>query len=169
MPHHSHIPDIVADEPDHPTLTHALTCAGVATYLGHLQLSPPSGLVADNAARWISSSHGAFVSLGQKVTKSAWQSVTFYRTFWVSPEKAGMVATLMLMADRLGSAYVNGQLANHTAVFPEQAEIRTALLPGRNLVTVQCNSTGSPPVVVASLLQPDGEVLLRTDHTWLWL
>ncbi|EFJ40735.1 hypothetical protein VOLCADRAFT_99428 [Volvox carteri f. nagariensis] len=134
--------------------------------------------------RWISSLPTAFVPFGQRVIASAWQSTTFYRTFWLSAEQlqqqqaalGGVVTTpvlnLTIIADDLATAFVNGQEVGRTAVFPERSVLQVSnLRPGPNLVVLHCNSTGGPAVVAASLAfgGPDGSVLLQTDHTWNWL
>ncbi|EFJ40737.1 hypothetical protein VOLCADRAFT_99432 [Volvox carteri f. nagariensis] len=137
-----------------------------------------------NEVRWISSLPTAFVPFGQRVIASAWQSTTFYRTFWLSAEQlqqqqaalGGVVTTpvlnLTIIADDLATAFVNGQEVGRTAVFPERSVLQVSnLRPGPNLVVLHCNSTGGLPVVAASLAfgGPDGSVLLQTDHTWNWL
>ncbi|EFJ40734.1 hypothetical protein VOLCADRAFT_99427 [Volvox carteri f. nagariensis] len=153
-------------------------------WLGGVSSSSSVSQSSSADVRWISSLPTAFVPFGQRVIASAWQSTTFYRTFWLSAEQlqqqqaalGGVVTTpvlnLTIIADDLATAFVNGQEVGRTAMFPERSVLQVSnLQPGPNLVVLHCNSTGGLPVVAASLAfgGPDGSVLLQTDHTWNWL
>ncbi|GLC46385.1 hypothetical protein PLESTB_001769500 [Pleodorina starrii] len=156
---------------------------GVSTYVTHPRYSTASagsGFVTDTYARWISSLPTAFVPFGNRVLASAWVYTTFYKTL-LAPPAAGvdpitgqqpstLLVTLTVVADDEAVVLVNGLQVGQTAGSLVQTVLQFKLQAGsRNLIVLQCGGTGGPAVVVASLAGPDGSVLARTDHTWLWL
>ncbi|GLC66226.1 hypothetical protein PLESTF_000401200 [Pleodorina starrii] len=157
--------------------------SGVSTYVTHPRYSSASagsGFATDTYARWISSLPTAFVPFGNRVLASAWVYTSFYKTL-LAPPAAGvdpitgqqpstLLVTLTVVADDEAVVLVNGLQVGQTTGSLVQTILQFELQAGsRNLIVLQCGGTGGPAVVVASLAGPDGSVLARTDHTWLWL
>ncbi|GLC48758.1 hypothetical protein PLESTB_000133600 [Pleodorina starrii] len=162
---------------------------GVSTYLTHPRYSSVGGFTADKAVRWISSVPTVFAqSSFREVMATAWSYSAFYKTFLTPPPPAAATSltaaqqqqqqqpallnvTLTIVADVSAIVLVNGQEIGQTAAAPLTPSVLRFQLPAgsRNLIVLQCKAMGAAAVVAASLVGPDGSVLARTDHTWLWL